>query len=557
MINEKLMSILNERPINKNELSDFVGNPDNMEFIRSYYGESAIQKEDGKDVVEKETVTSMMMYLIQLGSAKEYLKKLEFCAGQVGYSLDEAIQKVNRDSGMISDSRRCKCADELMDIGIEKAKNKETLTSFEIEPNPIIDKEIRKLVEHCAKYFGYEDKVQNNPHHTGTINEHVAKVVEMALKSNYEKWNGDKTDIMITAALLHDIGKFDTINVNKKTGYSQFLKHADRSVEMVEDLLSKMVAKSNKHTPWETEEVKQEYEIIKTLVKLHDTQYAKKGKCDNLWNEIGKHVYNLALLQYYDVCGQSDHQRLEKLNNILTFAQRFNNDTFMKPLYKLIEREMEQFKIRHRDEPDKSFLARTVSNQDVYIDTKTKEHMQAHPDVKMAHIVEAIGKIGDYNGAFRIGSVTLDHEEPIGTNNCVEMQKGDVVVPVYRKGREGTTLIVIGKEGAPTDQITIGICKDEDGKDTMFTAFYGPISPKELHSYGPDETLSAQEKEEKEIARKFWSEHALVFDKDIIDFEKTAIELPESIKTIEKYLQEKEGNIQENKTPIVEGEMLP
>ena len=72
---------------------------------------------------------------------------------------------------------------------------------------------------------------------------------------------------------------------------------------------------------------------------------------------------------------------------------------------------------------------------------------------------------------------------------------------IQRPNRDGLTPM-IGIEAQSTSLITIGLCVDDDGLWTMFTAFYGVKAPKEPW----DKTLSESEREESE---EFWSTHAL------------------------------------------------
>ncbi len=165
---------------------------------------------------------------------------------------------------------------------------------------------------------------------------------------------------------------------------------------------------------------------------------------------------------------------------------------------------------------NKVLLGTTALGQNIYIGQETYEHMQAHPDVSTEHIIEAISKIKDYNGQFRIGSVDLGRT--IGKDTCIEVSVEEAIM-VYRKGREGLTPVVFNQEPADTNLITIGMCHDDDGKDTFFTAFYGQLAPKEPW----DKNLSPEQMTESE---EFWNgkegkRHALIVTDDAIDWERT------------------------------------
>lgn len=166
----------------------------------------------------------------------------------------------------------------------------------------------------------------------------------------------------------------------------------------------------------------------------------------------------------------------------------------------------------------KEFLAITNNGFDVYVGDETMRHMQAHSDVPFNLIAEAIGRISDYDGQFKIGAV--DMGRPVGKNCCVKItpENKELVQMLCRKGREGLTPVILEEKGGEledTSFMVVGICKDEeDGEHTMFTSFFGQLAPKEPY----DPRLKPKEKEESEA---FWASHALVMPESGIDWEKT------------------------------------
>lgn len=127
-------------------------------------------------------------------------------------------------------------------------------------------------------------------------------------------------------------------------------------------------------------------------------------------------------------------------------------------------------------------------------------HMEAHASVKETDIAEAISKI-TLTPPF--GMYTVDLVRICGVDNCVLTMDSDDIRWENRPGRNTPSRMVYGREPEPTSLITIGICTDDDGKETIFTAFYGALAPKEL----TDPRLKESERGE---AEKFWSCHALV-----------------------------------------------
>ena len=148
----------------------------------------------------------------------------------------------------------------------------------------------------------------------------------------------------------------------------------------------------------------------------------------------------------------------------------------------------------------KKLLEVAKSGLSVYVGEETLAHMEAHSDVQMAHVKEAISKL-DYQGPFWIGAVDLGRT--IGKDHCVEITPQDDVRMVRRPNRDGETPMVYGREAADSSLIVIGICHDDDGLETLFTAFYGQLAPKEPW----DPRLRD---EEREASETFWSTHALV-----------------------------------------------
>lgn len=127
------------------------------------------------------------------------------------------------------------------------------------------------------------------------------------------------------------------------------------------------------------------------------------------------------------------------------------------------------------------------------------EHMMAHSGVTESLLKEALQKV-EYTAPFWMETVDLGR--PIGVDACVETTERDDVRYECRPGRTTKSRMVYGRKPAPTSLLTIGICTDDDGLDTVFTAFPGLKAPKEL----TDPSLKEAERKE---AEAFWSTHAL------------------------------------------------
>lgn len=164
----------------------------------------------------------------------------------------------------------------------------------------------------------------------------------------------------------------------------------------------------------------------------------------------------------------------------------------------------------------RAFLANTANGQPIYANEATLKHMEAHSDVALEHIIEAITKVDSFDGMFFMGTVDLGRV--IGESSCVRVSEEDwgkgLVIRLTRKGRKGETPFVLNRKPEPTQSLTLGMCIDrEDGYFKLFTAFYGVKGERE--PWDPN----IKDKDEKWRSQKFWKEHALVYDKDAIDWE--------------------------------------
>lgn len=151
----------------------------------------------------------------------------------------------------------------------------------------------------------------------------------------------------------------------------------------------------------------------------------------------------------------------------------------------------------------KKIITKSKNNINVYICEETKEHMKAHSDVSLENIKEAINNV-TLSGTFIMESVDLG--TVIGKDHCiyVSTENWKNVNMIQRPNRKGLTPM-IKSEPADTSLLTIGLCVDDDGLWTLFTAFYGVKVPKEPWD------ASIKSEQEKEESKKFWRCHALCY----------------------------------------------
>lgn len=128
------------------------------------------------------------------------------------------------------------------------------------------------------------------------------------------------------------------------------------------------------------------------------------------------------------------------------------------------------------------------------------EHMLAHSSVTEDLLMETIPKVS-FKGTKWMGTISMGRV--IGESKLVAITSADDVREELRPGRRYPSRIVYGRRLEKTELLTIGLCIDsDDGLCTVFTAFPGPMAPKELM----DPSLSEEERQE---AEAFWRNHAL------------------------------------------------
>ena len=148
----------------------------------------------------------------------------------------------------------------------------------------------------------------------------------------------------------------------------------------------------------------------------------------------------------------------------------------------------------------KKYLAATKDGKDIYLGDKFISHMEAHPNININIIKEAINKIILGNRSFLIQSI--DFHRIIGKTKLVKINSNDNVIMKYRKNRAGKSPLIIGHDEEDTSIVNIGLYLHNDNKYYIFTAFYGPKAPKE--PWDPH-IISEKEKHESE---EFWNNHA-------------------------------------------------
>lgn len=141
---------------------------------------------------------------------------------------------------------------------------------------------------------------QNNPYHIYNVAQHTAKVIE-----NLDK---DCDDIVVLAALFHDIGKPHCYQ-DAESGFRHFRGHGKVSAELTDSILKRL--------RFDNDTRKQVVE----LVMCHDATFEVGKKYIKRWlNKIGvKQFTRLLALRKGDILGQNptlSKERLDKINRI-------------------------------------------------------------------------------------------------------------------------------------------------------------------------------------------------------------------------------------------------
>ena len=111
----------------------------------------------------------------------------------------------------------------------------------------------------------------------------------------------------------------------------------------------------------------------------------------------------------------------------------------------------------------------------------------------------------------------VDFDKPIGTDKCIEVGPEDDVIMVYRKERFGMTPMIKNRQPKVSNRLQVVLKKsrEDDGKYILATSFIGEKAPREPW----DNTIETEE--EKKESEDFWNTHALIYDEDLVDWDRT------------------------------------
>lgn len=105
----------------------------------------------------------------------------------------------------------------------------------------------------------------------------------------------------------------------------------------------------------------------------------------------------------------------------------------------------------------------------------------------------------------------------LGLNMCVEVDENDDVVMVFRKGRLGETPMVKNRNPKECSSIIVIAQKEAESSDDyqLLTSYVGELAEKEPW----DPTI--KDEDERKKCKNFWASHALIYNDDLIDWDRT------------------------------------
>lgn len=171
--------------------------------------------------------------------------------------------------------------------------------------------------------------------------------------------------------------------------------------------------------------------------------------------------------------------------------------------------------IKEKHERERIYFGKTKDGAEVY--DRSDSHFHSEGGLTPVLLAEALAQIDTQGRPFIKELVHFDHI--IGGKTCVTTEPDDEIVMVYRKGRSGMTPMVKNRSAEPSDSVTIVMRKnrsirDKDVYETL-TSYIGESSPREPW----DPSLSSEEGRKE--CEDFWNSHALLYDDNLIDWERT------------------------------------
>ena len=155
-------------------------------------------------------------------------------------------------------------------------------------------------------------------------------------------------------------------------------------------------------------------------------------------------------------------------------------------------------------------LGTTINGLKVY--DRQNSHFHPEGGLTVELLTEALSRVWVKNRSY-VQKFVVDFDRVIGKTTCVSVTDDDDVIMCRRKGRKGPTPMVKNREPEDSKQISMCLRSKKDGTVELITAYIGGEGPREPW----DRTLKTNT--ERIEAIKFWQEHALIFDPELISRE--------------------------------------
>ena len=163
-------------------------------------------------------------------------------------------------------------------------------------------------------------------------------------------------------------------------------------------------------------------------------------------------------------------------------------------------------------EEETSVLGTTKDGKNVLISPGSHFHDEDGITYELVSKALSVIEAGDKSRI--VSQVVFDR--PIGIDKCVETTPEDDVIMVFRKGRSGQTPMVRNRQPKETNKLQVIIKQDRRNPEYYYlaTTYAGENAPREPW----DPTLKTAE--EKRESEDFWNKHALIYNEDLIDWDR-------------------------------------
>ena len=159
----------------------------------------------------------------------------------------------------------------------------------------------------------------------------------------------------------------------------------------------------------------------------------------------------------------------------------------------------------------------TLQNGARVYDREDSHWKTGHKNLSHELLKEALSRITlspDDENNRDIITKEIDMGRVVGKNSCITVNPTDNTFMAKRIGRRCLSHVVINKEFEDSTKVIVLLGKN--GNDyTLITAYIGCLAPMEP---GDPRLLETNDTELIEESKKFWSSHALVYNKDVLEY---------------------------------------